>query len=395
MIPSSNRSQDGHALSPHIYLSVLPFTPEGSAIKQLYGHLSRRVLIPHISSSPKSNVDTPPYLSSPDKPSKSIHCVAFLPGDRVLMSASDDGTVIFWDAVSGGPVDTIVVGNRGASDASEVPDSNVNPRRPIRHASASPDGAKLAFVTDSGDVYIYDGRTRTLLHRLDTEDHVFQAEWLPGGYLVTCSPSQVALRKFESDSEPPSQGEPLQDPYGDENAYGPYVGVATLQEFVVVRRRDGSLVLWDTHSRACIEHLSQGECTFVAPATMLLMMAHLPPAARALLMATITRCATLSGLFYDSGYAWTTSSAASPSSSCVIDGTSARPQLEVIDAISRECVWDLPSSQYGEPCAFSHDGARLAMGHRYDGGKHQTVCLIDIDTLALDPGDEGACVLLI
>ncbi|KAI0315268.1 WD40-repeat-containing domain protein [Amylostereum chailletii] len=122
--------------APHIYLSVLPFTPKSCFISSCYLHKS-----PHsVRIASRQESDWPLVQSVLQGHTDTILSLAFSPDGNIIASSSDDFTIRLWDATTGSPVFEPLRGHQGG----------------VHCVVFSPNGRTLASSSDDKTVRLWD-----------------------------------------------------------------------------------------------------------------------------------------------------------------------------------------------------------------------------------------------
>lgn len=167
-----------------------------------------------------------------------VNSLSWHSASGLLASSSNDGTVKLWSLSAGG-------GYQQAQDFEQMP---------VRSAAWSPDGQTLACALDSGSLFLWSPRERTL-HPLHGHTHsVWSVDWSPGGQVIASASNDATIRLWEAATR-----RCLRVLHGHQN----WVWVArwhpqTAQ--LASGGHDGSLRLWDSTSgvclRSCYGHLA-------------------------------------------------------------------------------------------------------------------------------------------
>ncbi|KAG2078667.1 WD40 repeat-like protein [Suillus decipiens] len=118
--------------TPHLYLSVLPFTPPESAVYKIFvKHFPRtaRVISGH-------DIASPQILRSGNA---NVMSVAVSSAGKLIVCGLDDGTIWVWDRVAGKKLDSLSKGHAGA----------------VRSVAISPDGKTIVSGSNDATIQVW------------------------------------------------------------------------------------------------------------------------------------------------------------------------------------------------------------------------------------------------
>ncbi|KAJ4478358.1 WD40 repeat-like protein [Lentinula aciculospora] len=168
--------------TPHLYLSGLPFIPKGSTLHARYTEKFGKLV-----TFCKGHQSTWPYEQATLQGHTSqVVSVAFSPNGQRLVSGSWDGSVRIWNAESGEPIGSPLLGIKG-----------------VNSVAFSPDGKKVASGSADNSVIIWDAETGEAVGQ-PLQGHTHQVSSIafsPDGQKIVSGSWDKSLRVWNTETQ--------------------------------------------------------------------------------------------------------------------------------------------------------------------------------------------------